>query len=93
MMSKVTEFYGAFSKDEAMQERANALISTGGAGEKIKAEAIIAFAKKEGYLFTEEELNGFINSKELSDDDLKAVAGGKMKKHKPGQLYSEAHDC
>jgi predicted ribosomally synthesized peptide with nif11-like leader len=73
-MGNVTEFYEAFSKDEAMQERANALKGSGGADGK--AEAIVAFAKDEGYLFTEEELNGFINSKELSDDDLKAVAGG-----------------
>jgi predicted ribosomally synthesized peptide with nif11-like leader len=75
-MSKVTEFYEAFSKDEAMQERANALISAGGAGGKSKAEAIVAFAKDEGYSFTEEEFKDFINSKELSDDDLKAAAGG-----------------
>jgi predicted ribosomally synthesized peptide with nif11-like leader len=75
-VSNVIEFYGAFSKDDAMQKRANALISAGGAGEKSKAGAIVAFAKDEGYSFTEEDLNGFINSKELSDDDLKAVAGG-----------------
>jgi hypothetical protein len=63
-MSKVTEFYEAFSKDKAMRERADALISAGEAGEKSKAEAIIAFAKGEGYTFTEEE--------------LKAVAGGRL---------------
>jgi hypothetical protein len=47
-MGKVTEFYEAFSKDEAMRKRAN--------------EAIVAFAKREGYSFTEE--------------DLQAVSGG-----------------
>jgi predicted ribosomally synthesized peptide with nif11-like leader len=75
-MSKVTEFYEAFSKDEAMQKRANALISAGERGGKIAAEAIVAFAKKEGYSFTEDELKDFINSKKLSEEDLKAVAGG-----------------
>jgi hypothetical protein len=30
----------------------------------------------EGNSFTEEELKDFINSKDLSEDDLKAVAGG-----------------
>jgi predicted ribosomally synthesized peptide with nif11-like leader len=75
-MSKVTEFYEAYSKDEAMQERANVLKGSGEEGGKIAAEAIVAFAKEEGYSFTEEELKDFINSKELSDDDLKAVAGG-----------------
>ncbi|MDR1147464.1 MAG: Nif11-like leader peptide family RiPP precursor [Spirochaetaceae bacterium] len=63
-MSKVTEFYEAFSKDEAMRERAD--------------EAIVAFAKGEGYAFTVDELNDFINNKELSEGDLKAVAGGKL---------------
>jgi hypothetical protein len=77
IMSKVTEFYEAFSKDEAMQERANILKGSGaGGGGEIAAEAIVAFAKEEGYSFTAEELKDFINSKELSDDDLKAVAGG-----------------
>jgi predicted ribosomally synthesized peptide with nif11-like leader len=61
-MSNVTEFYEAFSKDEAMRKRAN--------------EAIVAFAKKEGYSFTEEELKDSINGKELSEETLKAVAGG-----------------
>jgi predicted ribosomally synthesized peptide with nif11-like leader len=77
-MGKVTEFYEALSKDEAMRERANALKGSGGEGGKIAAEAIVAFAKKEGYTFTEEELKDFMDSKELSDDDLKAVAGGKI---------------
>jgi predicted ribosomally synthesized peptide with nif11-like leader len=63
-MSKVTEFYEAFSKDEAMQKRAT--------------EAIVAFAKGEGYTFTVDEVNDFIDSKELSEDNLKAVAGGKI---------------
>jgi predicted ribosomally synthesized peptide with nif11-like leader len=60
-MTKVEEFHQVFSTDEAMRKRAN--------------EAIVAFAKEEGYAFTVDELNDFMNSKELSEDDLKAVAG------------------
>jgi predicted ribosomally synthesized peptide with nif11-like leader len=77
-MSKVTEFYEAFSKDEAMRERADALKGPGGEGGK--AEAVIAFAKGEGYSFTAEELKDFMNSKELSDEELKSVAGGLVHK-------------
>jgi predicted ribosomally synthesized peptide with nif11-like leader len=75
-MSKVAEFYEALAKDKAMQERAKSLDSAGEEYRKALAEAIIAFAKKEGYTFTEEELKDFLDSKALSDGDLKAVAGG-----------------
>ncbi|MDR1271958.1 MAG: Nif11-like leader peptide family RiPP precursor [Clostridiales Family XIII bacterium] len=75
-MSKVSEFYEAFSKDEAMQERAKARIEAfNEAGKQAKAEAIIAFAEEEGYTFTAEELIEFSN-RELSDEELQAVAGG-----------------
>jgi predicted ribosomally synthesized peptide with nif11-like leader len=85
IMSKVTEFYEAFSKDEAMQKRANALKGSGEVSGKSKTEAIIAFAKKEGYTFTAEEFKDFLDSKELSDDDLKSVAGG----YTPDNWYDE----
>jgi predicted ribosomally synthesized peptide with nif11-like leader len=75
-MSKVTEFYEAFSTDEAMRKRADALKGSGGEGGKSKAEAIVAFANKEGYTFTEEELKDSINSKELPEEDLAQVFGG-----------------
>jgi predicted ribosomally synthesized peptide with nif11-like leader len=85
-MSKVTEFYEAYSKDEAMQERASALKGSGEEGGKIAVEAIVAFAKREGYSFTAEELEDSINSKELSEEELKAVAGGWPRLPRPGKL-------
>jgi predicted ribosomally synthesized peptide with nif11-like leader len=76
-MSTVTEFYQAFSKDEAMQQRvkarSEAVRETDGQG---KTEAIIAFAAEEGYSLTAEDLKDFMDSTELSDDMLKAVTGG-----------------
>jgi predicted ribosomally synthesized peptide with nif11-like leader len=79
-MSKVTEFYEAFSKDEAMQQRAKARSeAVKGTGDQGKTEAVVAFAAEEGYTFTAEELKAFIDSKELSDEALKAVAGGGWK--------------
>jgi hypothetical protein len=59
-MSTVTEFYQAFSKDEAMQQRAKvrseAVRETDGQG---KTEAVIAFAAEEGYSLTAEESERF----------------------------------
>jgi predicted ribosomally synthesized peptide with nif11-like leader len=73
-MSKVTEFYEALAKDEAMQERAKGLSVVGETTVESAAEAVVAFAKGEGYSFTAGELKD--SSKELSDEELAAVAGG-----------------
>jgi predicted ribosomally synthesized peptide with nif11-like leader len=73
-MSKVTEFYEALSKDEAMQERAKGLNAAVETTEEAVAEAVVAFAKGEGYAFTAGELKDY--GKELSDEELAAVAGG-----------------
>ncbi|MDR1148466.1 MAG: Nif11-like leader peptide family RiPP precursor [Spirochaetaceae bacterium] len=75
-MSRAAEFYEALAKDKAMRERAKSLDSAGEEYKKALAGAVVAFAKEEGYSFTEEELKDFMDSKELSDGDLKAVAGG-----------------
>jgi predicted ribosomally synthesized peptide with nif11-like leader len=73
-MSKVREFYEALSKDEAMQERAKGLKAADETTAEAVAEAVVAFAKSEGYAFTAGELKDF--SKELSDQELAAAAGG-----------------
>jgi predicted ribosomally synthesized peptide with nif11-like leader len=75
-MSKVSEVYEALSKDEAMQERAQVLDSAKEEAGKAVSEAIAAFAKDEGYTFTADELDDFMNSNTLSEEELKAVAGG-----------------
>jgi predicted ribosomally synthesized peptide with nif11-like leader len=76
-MSTITEFYEALSTDEAMQERAKALGCADETSKRDAAEAVIAFAEGEGYTFSAEELQDFVNSKELSADELEAVAAGR----------------
>jgi predicted ribosomally synthesized peptide with nif11-like leader len=82
-MSKVTEFYEALSKDEAMQERAKGLAAAGETTAEVVLEAVVAFAKGEGYSFTAEELVDYGKElvgygKDLSDEKLAAVAGGAL---------------
>jgi predicted ribosomally synthesized peptide with nif11-like leader len=74
IMSKVREFYEALSKDEAMQERAKGLKAAAETTEEAAVEAVVAFAQAEGYAFTAGELKDA--RKELSDEELAAVAGG-----------------
>jgi predicted ribosomally synthesized peptide with nif11-like leader len=76
-MSTIAEFYEALSADEAMQERAKALGCADETSKEDAAEAIIAFAEGEGYTFSAEELQDFVDSKELSADELEAVAAGR----------------
>jgi predicted ribosomally synthesized peptide with nif11-like leader len=73
-MGKVREFYEALVKDEAMQERSKGLGVTAETTAEAVAEAVVAFAKSEGYAFTAGELKDY--GKELSDQELAAVAGG-----------------
>ncbi|MDR2560747.1 MAG: Nif11-like leader peptide family natural product precursor [Holophagales bacterium] len=78
-MEKVKEFYKALSSDEAMKERAKAMLDKGKPADEAEAAgAVIAFAKSEGYDFTAEELKAFASAgaRELSDEELENVAGG-----------------
>jgi predicted ribosomally synthesized peptide with nif11-like leader len=61
-MGNVSEFYEALASDEAMRGRAKALRGVDGTDEQ--AEAVVAFAKGEGYTFSTEELKDFVASKE-----------------------------
>jgi predicted ribosomally synthesized peptide with nif11-like leader len=91
-MIKASEFYEVFSEDEAMQERANALILSGEVDEKTRADAIVDFAKNEGYSFTADELRDFIDSRQLSEEELRAVAGGETYDPSTGTMVDEPHD-
>jgi predicted ribosomally synthesized peptide with nif11-like leader len=80
-MSKVSEFYEAVSKDETLQRRSKEwkdahLAEVRERKEEGKLKGIVAFAKSEGYVFTEDELRDFIDSKQVSEEELKAVSGG-----------------
>jgi predicted ribosomally synthesized peptide with nif11-like leader len=90
-MSKVREFYEALSKDEAMQERAKGLKAGDWTTEEAATEAVVAFAKGEGYEFTAGELKDA--SKELSDQDLAAAAGGAKDWSKECVLGGRVGDC
>jgi predicted ribosomally synthesized peptide with nif11-like leader len=78
-VENVKKFYDALATDSAMQERAKALNDEKPEGEEAVLAAIVAFAEKEGYTFTAEELAAYTeeNSKgELREDELEMVAGG-----------------
>ncbi|MEL7622574.1 MAG: Nif11-like leader peptide family RiPP precursor [Clostridiales bacterium] len=77
-MENIKKFYEALAQDKAMQERAKVLNDTKPGEEAEAFAAIVAFAAQEGYSFTTAELAEYnkAQSKELSDDELEAVAGG-----------------
>jgi len=80
-MDNVKKFYEALAKDEAMQKRAKALNEHKPADEAAVRDTLIAFAAKEGYAFTADEAQAYIAESakgELNDEQLEAVAGGKM---------------
>jgi predicted ribosomally synthesized peptide with nif11-like leader len=78
-MEDVKKFYAALAQDANIQERAKMLNSDKPGDEASTAAAIVAFAAKEGYSFTVDDVKAYLTENattELTDDDLKAVAGG-----------------
>jgi predicted ribosomally synthesized peptide with nif11-like leader len=79
-MGNILDFYNAITKDEALRTKTNALGAKYRGKQPTEAEVtadFIAFAKAEGYEFNAEEYKAFAgNPRKISDDDLKAVAGG-----------------
>jgi predicted ribosomally synthesized peptide with nif11-like leader len=76
-MENAKKFYEALARDTAMQERAKKLIDEKQkqANDEAAQAAIVNFAAKEGYSCTAAELMDY--SRELSEDSLSEVAGGK----------------
>nr|AGS53218.1 hypothetical protein [uncultured bacterium contig00093] len=89
-METITEFYAALMEDEDMRERALNLNNKYQNGQHIDeataAADIAGFAKSEGYEFSAEDLISYkhATSRELTDGELDAVAGG---------AYSERSMC
>ena len=79
-MENVKKFYDALASDEAMRGRANALGDKHGETNPSKstiAAELVAFAKAEGYDFSEKELAEYAEQPyPIDDDELDAVAGG-----------------
>jgi len=77
-MENIKKFYDALSNDKAMQDRAVALNKPGEKLDEATAKAtIIAFAKAEGYTFTEAELEAYAKqAKPMADESLDTAAGG-----------------
>ena len=77
-MENVKKFYNALASDKALRERASALNKEVEKPDETTARAaIIAFAKAEGYDFTEADLDAYAKqAKPLADKTLDAVAGG-----------------
>jgi predicted ribosomally synthesized peptide with nif11-like leader len=84
-MGNVEKFYDALMKDEALRDKANGL-NEKYKGKQLNEEEVIvdliAFANSAGYSFTAEEYKTFAqkNPEKMSEDDLKAVAGGSFNK-------------
>jgi len=74
------EFYQKVATDPSLQKEL--MEAVGAAAEEEKTEAFLAFGKKYGVEATEEEVKEFFAAMqaegELSDDELDAVAGGKV---------------
>ncbi len=92
-MNKFVEFYNHIVGDAEARAKMEALMAKGSAMDKdAYFDAVIAFAKDEGYEFTKEEVTKYFEDNfsegELSDDDLEAVAGGKASKQDWGDFWT-----
>jgi predicted ribosomally synthesized peptide with nif11-like leader len=77
----VTQFFSAVSSDSRLQEKLT--IAT-------NPQSVVGIAKECGYSFTTEELKAVLttaNERELSDNELEAVAGGR--KRWPFEVYPD----
>ena len=84
-MEKMKELYGKVAKDNGLQAKFAEIINGAeNAGEEATKEKLVAFAKEAGYEVSFDEAQEFFKAlsekKEgiLSDEELDAVAGGKM---------------
>ncbi len=82
MGNKFIDFYNHVVENAAVKAKMEALMAQGASMSKdAYFDAMIAFAKEEGYAFTKDEVIKYFednfSSGELSDEDLEAVAGGK----------------
>ena len=82
-MSKMNELYLKVAADAGLQEKANKIFEATEDGAATVAK-LVEFAKEQGYEVTAEEVKEFFKSLseksngELNDEDLEAVAGGKV---------------
>lgn len=88
-MSKMKELYEKVSKDGALQSKFNAILNDmKQVGEQATNQALLAFAKEEGFDVSLEEMQEFFQSLskpkegELSELELDMVAGGKSTEEK-----------
>ncbi len=83
-MSKMKELYLKVAADAGLQEKANKIFVATEDGEATAAK-LVEFAKEQGYEVTVDEVKEFFKSQseksggELEDEDLEAVAGGKVR--------------
>jgi len=78
-VDNVSKFYEVLAKDEQMQERAKNVNIQNTADEAAALSAFVAFAAKEGFSLTTDEVKDYLAAKskgELNDEQLEAVAGG-----------------
>lgn len=78
------ELYEKIAASEELQKKVMAILAEAEEkGEDATKEALVSFAKEQGYDVTFEEVKEFLESMqkegELSDDELDMVAGGKAR--------------
>ena len=82
-MSKIAEFYAKVIADEALRNKATELIAGKTVDELGDDELakLVKFAGEEGYAVTVAEVKEYLASgvRDLSDEAMDAVAGGKQK--------------
>ena len=82
-MSKIAEFYAKVIADEALRNKATELIDGKTVDELGDDEIakLVEFAGEEGYAVTAAEVKEYLASgvRDLSDEAMDAVAGGKQK--------------
>ena len=83
-MNKFMEFYKQVAEDPQMRERVEQLVAglPRDSSEDEILDHLIPFAMDAGYLFEREEVKAFLDKmrdgNEMSEEELEAVAGGKV---------------
>lgn len=99
-MSQMKELYEKVAKDGSLQAKFNAIINGAEqAGKEATNQALLAFAKEEGFDVSLEEMQEFFQNLaqpkdgELSDLELDMVAGGKNQRYADFSILTVLVGC
>jgi predicted ribosomally synthesized peptide with nif11-like leader len=83
-MSAMKELYLKVAADKSLQEKVNKIFEAAGEDADVAGKNLVEFAGEQGYTITVKELGKFFQAMseapdaELSEEELDAVAGGKV---------------